>query len=197
MAQNLVIIACSIFKYELEHLQREGKLVVPVVYLNSMLHMYPKELQILLDAKIEEHKKFRIILLFGDCHARMVDYGKNSNILRTPGINCCEIILGTEKYKKLRKDGAFILLPEWADRWKEAFIDYMGFKTSKAIKPFMSEMHKKLVYVDTGFQKKNSPLFEEISDFLGLPLEIYPSSIEELEKVINQLIVESSTRKKP
>lgn len=191
MNQNLVIIACSIFRYELEHLQSIGKLNVPVVYLNSMLHMYPKELQVLLDAKIEEHKNFRIILMFGDCHARMVDYEKNSNIVRTPGINCCEILLGTQKYRELRSDGAFILLPEWADRWKEAFIDYMGFKTSKAAKPFMSEMHKKMVYVDTGFHEKNNPLFEEISDFLGLPIEIYTSSIDELEKVINRLIIDS------
>jgi len=196
MHPNLVIIACSIFKYELEHLQSQGKLDVQVIYLNSMLHMHPNELQTLLDAKIEEHKNFRIILMFGDCHARMVDYQKNPNILRTPGINCCEIILGSDKYKKLRRDGAFILLPEWADRWKEAFVDYMGFKTSKTIKPFMSEMHKKLVYVDTGFHKKDKALFDEISDFLGLPLEIYNSSVDELEKVINKLIAESDNQQK-
>jgi hypothetical protein len=195
MAKNLVIIACSIFKYELEHLQNEGKLNVPVVYLNSMLHMYPKELQTLLDAKIDEYSNFRIILLFGDCHARMVDYEKNPTILRSPGINCCEIFLGSQNYRKLRKDGAFILLPEWADRWKEAFVDYMGFKTSKAVKPFMSEMHKKLVYVDTGFQQKEQSLFDEISDYLGLPLEIHTSSLFELEKVVNQLIDESNKTK--
>lgn len=195
MSENLVIIACSIFRYELEHLQQQGKLDVPVVYLNSMLHMYPKELQTLLDAKIEEHKNFRIILMYGDCHARMVDYENNPNIVRTPGINCCEIMLGSEKYRKLRRDGAFILLPEWADRWKEAFIDYMGFKNSKSIKPFMGEMHKKLVYIDTGFQKKEHTLFDEISDFLGLPLEIYNSSIDELEEVINCLIAESKNTK--
>ena len=197
MQSNLVIIACSIFKYELEHLVNAGKINVPIVYLNSMLHMHPKQLQTLLDAKIEKYKNFRIILLFGDCHARMLDYEKNPNIVRTPGINCCEIILGTEKYKEIRKSGAFMLLPEWADRWKEAFVDYMGFKTSKAIKPFMNEMHKKIVYIDTGLQEKHTPLFIEISDFLGLPLEIYPSSIVELENVINRLIVELNEKEKP
>jgi len=88
MPQNLVIIACSIFKYELDHLKESGRLNVPVVYLNSMLHMKPKELQVLLDAKIEEYPNFRIILMFGDCHARMVDYEKNQNIVRSQGINC-------------------------------------------------------------------------------------------------------------
>jgi hypothetical protein len=86
-------LACSIFKYDLEQLVKEGKITVPIVYLNSMLHMHPKQLQTLLDAKIEEYKNFRIILIFGDCHARMIDYEENTNIVRTPGINCCEILL--------------------------------------------------------------------------------------------------------
>ena len=189
---NLVIIACSIFRYELEQFVKEGKINIPIVYLNSMLHMNPKQLQILLDAKIEEYKNFRIILMFGDCHARMVDYEENTNIVRTPGINCCEILLGKQNYRKIRNDGAFILLPEWSERWKEVFVDSLGFKTSKAIKPFMAEMHKKIVYIDTGLVEKNIPLFNEISDFLGLPLEIYSSTTNELETVINRLI-ESQT----
>ncbi|HCE56416.1 MAG TPA: hypothetical protein DER09_01140 [Prolixibacteraceae bacterium] len=196
MQQKLVIIACSIFRYELEQMVKEGKIKVPIVYLNSILHMQPKQLQILLDEKIEEYKNFRIILMYGDCHARMVDYEEKTNIVRTPGINCCEIILGKSKYRKIRNDGAFILLPEWSERWKEVFMDSMGFKTSKAIKPFMTEMHKKIVYVDTGLVEKNNPLFNEISDFLGLPLEIYSSTTDELESVINHLIEQSESPEK-
>jgi len=194
MKPNLVIIACSIFKNELEQLQQSGKINVPVVYLNSMLHLKPEELKELLDAKIEAYKSYRIILMYGDCHARMVDYEKNSKILRTPGINCCEILLGREKYRTLRKEGAFILLPEWAERWREIFVDCLGFKTSASVKPFMKEMHKKLVYIDTGLQKKNTMLFDEISDYLGLPIEIYPSSPHELERVITGLIAESDSK---
>lgn len=194
MPQNLVIIACSIFKYELDHLKESGRLNVPVVYLNSMLHMKPKELQALLDAKVQDYQNFKIILMFGDCHARMVDYEKKPNIVRSQGINCAEIFLGTEKYRKIRRDGAFILLPEWAERWKEAFIDDMGFKTSKMARTFMREMHRKIIYVDTGFQQKDTTLFEEISDFMGLPLEIYHSSVDEIENVVNRLIAESKMK---
>ena len=188
MENNIVIISCSIFKNELDHLRDAGKIDVPVVYLNSMLHMYPKKLQELLDLKIEKYKTFRIILLFGDCHARMVDYEQNPNISRTEGINCCEIFLGSADYHKLRKDGAFILLPEWASRWKEVFVDYMGFKTPKALNLFMTDMHKKLVYVDTGFHAINQPLLKEISENMGLPIEIYSSSINELEKKLISMI---------
>jgi len=188
METNTIIVACSIFKKEIEYLKSIGKIEIPVIYVNSMLHMEPQKLQGILDKKIDEYKDYKIVLVFGDCHARMLDYGKNKNIVRTQGINCCEIFLGSEKYREFRKEGAFILLPEWADRWKEVFIDYMGFKNSKQIKPFMNEMHKKLIFVDTGYNKVNNSLLNEISDFLGLPLEICNSSINELETVIDQLI---------
>ena len=188
MQSNIIIIACSIFKTELEYLKNNGRINVPIVYLNSMLHMYPQKLQELLDLKIKENSHLKIVLVFGDCHARMVDYEDNINIVRTQGINCCEIFLGSSSYRKARREGAFILLPEWADRWKEVFIDYMGFKNSKSTKQFMTDMHKKLIYVDTGYRKIDNPLLKEISEFVGLPLEIYNSSIVELEKNLIKLI---------
>lgn len=188
MNNNTVIIACSIFKTELEHLKEIGKINIPIVYLNSMLHMEPQKLKVLLDEKIKENNHLKIILAFGDCHARMIDYEENKNIVRTPGINCCEIFLGTPEYRELRKQGSFILLPEWAERWKEVFQEYMGFKNSKSTAEFMNEMHKKLVYVDTGYKTMNNNILKEISEFTGLPLEIHKSSIVELEKTITKLM---------
>jgi len=196
MPTNIVIIACSIFKTELEHLKSMGKITMPIIYLDSMLHMHPKKLQELLDSKIKEYNELKIVLVFGDCHARMIDYEENKNIVRTPGINCCEIFLGSGQYRKIRNEGAFILLPEWASRWKEVFIDYMGFKNSKTTTEFMNDMHKKLVYVDTGYNKTNNPLLNEISEFVGLPLEIQHSSINELEKNVLSLINQQETDSK-
>ena len=188
MSTNTIIISCSIFKNEIEHLKTEGKINVPVVFVNSMLHLVPKELQETLDTKIKEYSSYKVVLVFGDCHARMIDYSNNKNIVRTPGINCCEIFLGSVDYKRIRKEGAFILMPEWADRWKEVFMDYMGFKKPKELNEFMTDMHKKLVYIDTGFQTRNNQLLNEIAEYTGLPLEIYQSSISNLEAVLVELI---------
>lgn len=187
MGNKMIIIACSIFKTELEKLREEGKINIPVVYLNSMLHMYPQQLNELLDAKIEEYNNLKIILAFGDCHARMVDYENNANITRTPGINCCEIFLGSEKYRAYRKEGAFILLPEWAERWKEVFNDHMGFKSSTNATEFMKEMHTKLVFVNTEDKIKEN-VVKEIVDYIHLPYEVISCPITELESAVLKLI---------
>jgi hypothetical protein len=79
---------------------------------------------------------------------------------------------------------------------ERSFYRFHGIKTSKAIKPFMAEMHEKIVYVDNGLVEKNNPLLSEISDFLGLPLETYPSTTTELETVIKSLIEQSNSPEK-
>jgi hypothetical protein len=181
-----IIIACSVFKTELDFLLKKGTVDMPVVYINSMLHMYPEKLKKELDEKIKVYSDYEILLLFGDCHARMIDYEKNKNITRTPGINCCEIFLGNKNYRELRKEGAFIMLHEWAERWEEIFYDYMGFKNSKMAALFMQDMHKKLVYIDTGIEKTDMGLLKEISDHLGLPVEIIKSDVDNLGNALNQ-----------
>ena len=45
MQSNIIIIACSIFKYELEEILKNREIDIPVIYLNSMLHMYPEQLE--------------------------------------------------------------------------------------------------------------------------------------------------------
>ncbi|HET9569867.1 MAG TPA: DUF1638 domain-containing protein [Bacteroidales bacterium] len=193
MNRKLIIIACSIFRKELEFLQSRRNMDVPIVYLDSMLHMQPVLLRKKLDETLQAYRDFKIILLYGDCHARMLDYEKNPNILRSPGINCCEILLGSEKYRSLRKEGAFILLPEWINRWKEVFVDYMGFKNAQTAKSFMGEMHHKLVFVDTGLHDRESLPFDEISEFLGLPMEYCLKNTDELEKILDNMMKESNT----
>lgn len=188
MQTDLIIIACSIFRYELEFLQSQDRIDIPVVYIDSMLHMNPKKLQELLDARLKEYEHCKIILLFGDCHARMLDYEANTNVVRAQGINCCEIFLGLTEYNRLRKDGAFILLPEWSVRWKEAFVGYMGFENAKSTSVFMNDMHKKLVYVDTGFREINQPLLAEIAEYFSLPLEVHHVSLSVLEKALTLMI---------
>jgi hypothetical protein len=183
-----IIVACSIFKKEIEYLKTIGKVNIPVLYLNSMLHMNPKLLNKILDEKLESNSKKEIILIFGDCHSRMIDYEQNKNIVRTQGINCCEILIGTTEYKKIRKDGAFILLPEWASRWKEVFNDYLGFKTSDQLKPFMNDMHKKLVYIDTGLVQPDYVMLNQISEYVGLSYEIYNCDLSIFQETLTGLI---------
>lgn len=179
MENGFTIIACSIFRNELEQLRKEGALNDEIVYLDSMLHMHPEKLAKNLHRELQKFQGKKVILLYGDCHARIHESG-NSCLKRTTGVNCCHIFLGKERYSELRKKGAFIILPEWLDRWKEVFQVELGFADSKIARRFMNDFHTELVYIDTGFQPVPISILQELSDFTGLSYRIEECNTQNL-----------------
>lgn len=179
MDKKLLIVACSIFKKELEHLKESSLPDLEVIYLNSMLHMHPEKLEKLMEQVLIKYKDRKIILLYGDCHSKMID-SETEHIKKVNGINCCEILLGSDQYFKLRKQGAFILLPEWLDRWREVFQVELGFKDEQIAHKFMNDFHKNLIYIDTGITEVPIEKIDEISSFTGLKCHIESCSGQNL-----------------
>lgn len=174
-------IACSIFRREIEALQATSPLHMSVRYLSSMLHMVPEHLEAQLKEAIqkEQAQDHEVVLGFGDCCARMLELQSLQGITRTEGINCCEIILGKEPYRLLRREGAFFFLPEWAHRWREIFEHELGLNPTNA-RGLMREMHTRLVYLDTGLVPVPEQAMAAASDYTGLPWEILPVDLEAL-----------------
>jgi hypothetical protein len=167
MDKKITLIACSTFRNEIEILLKERKM--NIIFPDSMLHMKPKELNSSLKKIISEeiHEGNEILLIYGDCSPSMRDFELNEHIARVEGMNCCEILLGREKYRELRKKRVFFLLEEWLVRWKEIFEKQLGLKGDVA-KSFMKEMHSSLLYLHTGSRDIPVETLNEISSYTGL-----------------------------
>ncbi|MEW6667382.1 MAG: DUF1638 domain-containing protein [Thermodesulfobacteriota bacterium] len=169
---KITCIACSTFRGELERLCKNGIFHLPVHYLDSELHAAPIELCRRLDGLLKDvlgHGK-RVLLLYGECHPYMHEQESMRGVERVHGANCCEIMLGREKYRTLCKEGAFFLMPEWAKRGLEILQTQLKMSSINA-KQFMQDMHTKLVYLDTGVMPAPTEELKEISDYTGLPCE--------------------------
>ncbi len=182
-------ISCSIFRKEIEALQASGRLDLPVAFLNSMLHMVPAKLETRLQGALgaarEQHSDQEVVLAYGDCCGHMDTFEAEPGTARTVGLNCCEIILGREAYRKLRKEGAFFLMPEWALAWRQIFVGQLGL-LGPCARTFMQEMHSKMIYLDTGLIPVPHEALREASEFLGLSVEILPVSLEPLLASLHQ-----------
>ncbi|MFN7959521.1 MAG: DUF1638 domain-containing protein [Holophagaceae bacterium] len=182
-------LACSIFKKEIEVLQASGRLDLPVDYLNSMLHMAPEKLEARLKEALEAARLGNpdqaVILAFGDCCGRMEAFEASPGTGRTQGLNCCEILLGSEAYRRLRREGAFFLLPEWARTWRQIFMGQLGLLGPNA-QAFMREMHTRLIYLDTGVLPVPHGELTEAAAYLGLPVEVLPVSLDPLLASLQQ-----------
>jgi hypothetical protein len=182
-------ISCSIFRKEIEALQASGQLELPVEYLNSMLHLIPAKLetrlQEALGAARTQDPTRDVVMAYGDCCGHMDTFESEPGTARTEGINCCEIVLGQEAYRRLRREGAFFLMPEWALSWKKVFVSQLGL-LGPCAKAFMQELHSKLIYLDTGILPVPHAELQEASEYMGLPVEILPVSLDPLLASLNQ-----------
>jgi hypothetical protein len=188
---NITAIACSIFRDEIESLRRENKIAIPVIYLDSMLHMFPDRLHERLDKVIKNELESgkKIIIIYGECSPYMDKYNNHANVKRIGGINCVNIFLDEQVYRSLRKEGAFFLIHEWALRWKEIFQNEFGLNAENA-KSFMSEMHTKLIYLDTGSAAVPVDTLNEISAYCGLAYEITKVTLDVFANRVNEAIEE-------
>jgi Protein of unknown function (DUF1638) len=189
-ADEIVCLSCSVFKPILQRLQSEGALRMPVEYVDSMLHMRPPELGRVLTLRVEALTQLGkwVLLVYGDCHSHMADYSNMPHVYRVTGANCPEILLGSELYRRLRHDGAFFLMGEWVHRWHEVFEQRLGLKGETA-KDFMREMHRQLVYLDTGDTPVPMADLEALSQFAGLPFVVQQAEPEALRKVIDECLM--------
>jgi hypothetical protein len=180
-----VLLACSVFRPELEALARARWPGLELHFLSSMLHMEPPRLERRLLAELGEVRRAArpVGLVYGDCCAGMSELAAGPGVARVGGVNCPATLLDRETYRRLSHDGAFFLLPEWAGRWREVFEDELGLDA--AIAPgFMADLHRKLVYLDTGVVPVPRETLEACSRFTALPFEVFPVPLVRLAELV-------------
>lgn len=181
-ALPVTIVSCGIFRRELASLGYSHKGAQKLVCLDSMLHMRPAVLDSLLARTLRQPRKRRFLLAYGDCSPHMTDYSREQGVRRLDGVNCCEIVLGRERYRELRHAGAFFLMPEWTRRWERVFKDELGFTSRETAREFMGEMHTRIIYLDTGVEAVPGGILEDVESFLGMPVEVLATGLSHLER---------------
>lgn len=174
-------IACSTFRKEIEWLLENERTEIPFIYVDSKLHMNPSKLDRRLRSVIHKgrQRSKAIVLVFGECCPSMANLESEAHVTRIRAVNCYEILLGKSEYRRLCRERAFFLMREWAMRWQVVFQKDLGLQGDN-FRSLMTEMHKKLVYLDTGLAPIPKTDLEEISHYSGLPVEIVSVSLDGL-----------------
>jgi two-component sensor histidine kinase len=177
------LVACGIFKAEFAALDAELRERFNPVFLESMLHMDPDRLDQALAAALPPAGEPAVIL-YGDCSPHMGEFGEAPARVRTEGDNCCEICLGRDRYRQLRRSKAFFLMHEWALRWERVFKTELGFVSRETARAYMGETMKEAVYLDCGSSPIPEPVLAEASDYLGLPLRVEACGLGHLDAAL-------------
>lgn len=185
-----VMIGCSVLQAEVESLCEVHWPDHKLIFLPSMMHMHPQRLASSLESVLDAELKqgYGVVLIYGDCCARMTALEALPGVVRTRGNNCYDLLLGRGEYRRLSHEGAFFLLPEWARRWREIFSKELGLNRVNATS-FMRDMHRRLVYLDTGVVPVPEKELRECAEYCGLPYETRPVSLELLRSAIEEALL--------
>jgi hypothetical protein len=187
VADEVAAVCCGIFRAELNSLDPGLWAGARPLYFDSMMHMRPAQLDAKLDKLLAGQNGGtgrKTLIVYGDCCPHMAELSQLPGVARVEGVNCCEIILGPEQYRRLRREGAFFLLPEWTARWREVFQGQLGFSDPALARQFMHELHTRLIYVDTGVEPVPRQTLEEIAAYFAMPVEVLPVGLEHLSAAI-------------
>jgi hypothetical protein len=180
------IIACGIFKDEIERLSVDLGFPFKARYLGTGLHVDFDELK---DALEEELKRASsdgsqgIIVAYGQCHPKIDEILKPYHAALMDCQNCVDAFISRRAVEKNAREGLFFYLsPGWLDAWKDIF-NRLGWD------PEIARQHmgsfKGSIYIDT---MKDAPEREEelleFFDFTNLPFTIMPVELDHFKSLI-------------
>ncbi len=197
MNASTVWLSCGVLRDELGELYRQGQISGELRFLDSMLHMDPLQLQTKLKESLGQPGPSggRLILVYGDCCGRMLDLVREYRVGRVNAINCAQMLLGRTRYRELMKAESFILLPEWARRWKEIIQTELGLSADVA-HDLMRENRSELVYLNTGLAPVPRLELAECAAYTGLPCRIEPVGLDQLLNFLVEAESAASIRSK-
>ncbi|MDD2540444.1 MAG: DUF1638 domain-containing protein [Desulfuromonadaceae bacterium] len=170
---HTVWLSCGVVRAEMEELRRRGLINGELLFLDSMLHMDPPRLEATLTAVLEQNTGMPgcLVLVYGDCSARMLDLVHRFRVGRVNVINCAQLLLGRDRYRQLMLEEAFMVLPEWAQRWEHIMKSELGL-TKAVAHDLMGDNRGVLVYLDSGLVPVPEQYLVEFSAYSGLPWRV-------------------------
>jgi len=185
------IICCSVLQAEVTFLCETHWPDRKLIFLPSMMHMHPELLASSLESVLEDELKqgYPVVLVFGDCCMQMTTLETLPGVARTRGKNSYELLLGPGEYRRLSHEGAFFLMPEWVQRWKEIFTRELGL-TRNTARSLMRDMHRTLMYLDAGLVPVPVKELHACADYCGLPCDVLRIPLTHLSSVIEKALIE-------
>lgn len=190
-----VWLTCGVVRAEMEELQRRGMIEGELLFLDSMLHMDPQQLEVTLTATLQRTgaPDGCLVLVYGDCSSRMLNLVRRFRVGRVNAINCAQLLVGRDRYRELMHDEAFLVLPEWALRWEHIMKTELGLTTAVA-RDLMAENRGVLVYLDTGLVPVPEAQMADFASYTGLPWRVEEVSLDYMLSSLLAAQAEARTR---
>ena len=189
-----IAVACQTLKDEVMHVIRYLGVTYPVIWIESMQHSNPKELNRSIQRQINLIGNVdNILLLFGNCGNAIVGLSSSESSIIYPRVDdCISLFLGGNRQKKEwdSKGSSYYLTKGYLEGedniWKEYLrsVSKYGEEKTQRLMSLILKHYEKLRIIDTGAYRLEDILdpAREIAAKLKLHHEVVPGDLNLLYK---------------
>ena len=186
------IIACAVFKTALEYLQMEKRYPnLHLTYLPSQLHLRPLELKNRLLKEIASaHKRNeRVICLYANCSPDIDGFCQEQGVIKVPGHYCYEMLLGSERFKRLIDEtaGTYFIEIDLILHFEEYCVEPLELHDEE-MRQFCFKHYHKLLYIRQPSDPDLLLQANAVAKFLELSLDVNDADYSHLEKKLIELL---------
>ena len=186
------VIACSVFKPAFDDLALEHRYpYLRFTYLPSHLHLYPQELKKRLKKAIAaaRRKGERIICVYGECFPDIDEFCRQHSVYRVPGHYCYEMLLGEGRFQELIREmaGTYFVERNFLLNFEEYCVEPLELRDEE-MKRYCFGQYRRLLYLRQPSDPDLMPRADEVSEFLGLSLDVGDVDYSYLERMLTALL---------
>lgn len=196
MAERRIIIACDIFRGEMEDaLRNDGKYQVEYIWIGAGLHNDLNLPEKRLDQALEKipaglRDGAEIRLMVGrSCLPNMAEWAADKNIRLLPTKNCLTALLGDERLKELEQNRTIVITPAWLRRnWfaEEGPRTLLGWEDTD----FRINLgrYDRILVLDSGLESLSDEEILEAFAVIEVPLELEPLSLDHFKSLFEEFL---------
>ena len=159
----------------------------------AMHHFHPKKIVEAVDRKLTQLSAGyrRVVVVYGDCGTAggLETVLERHGALRLRGPHCYEMFAGTDFDRITEERPATFFLTDWLVRnFERAVVRGLGLDRYPDLKPVYFGNYTDLLYLAQFSDARLVAKAQEISDYLGLPLELRRVGFGELESRLAALV---------
>jgi hypothetical protein len=193
---NVALLACGAIARDIADLVARCAWPVDIHGISAYHHLEPKKIVVDVDAKLAEltTRYERVVVVYGDCGT----FGALDAVIakypavRPAGMHCYEWFAGDD-FPRLQDEepGAYFLTDWLVANWEQAVIRGLGLDRYPDLKQTYFQHLTSLLYFRQRLDPKLLARAMEISEYLGVPLEVRDTGTGPLERVLAELVRET------
>ena len=191
--KKVALLICGALGKEVKTIVDEHGWDVDIYGVPAMHHFYPKKIVEAVDRKLDELSAGyrRVVVVYGDCGTAgaLEPVLERHRAVRVRGPHCYEMFAGDDFEAITVERPATFFLTDWLVRnFERAVVRGLGLDRYPELKPVYFGNYTDLLYLAQFSDARLVAKAQEISDYLGLPLEVKHVGFGDLEARLAELV---------